>query len=104
MSEEHSFNSRKPLQGPQGPPRVSRSARGGLLSWGALLCVVRVSRAICMWILDYSVCRERRPALMKWVHGLQAWFHKTAQEVSLIWSLSSWLCGHLGLQQGLGLG
>lgn len=63
-----------------------------------------VSLTVCMRILNSSVCRERRSALMKWFRGLQAWFHKTAQEGSLIWSLSSWLCGHLGLPQGLGLG
>lgn len=38
------------------------------------------------------------------VSDLQACFHKTAQEVSLIWSLSSCLCGQLGLQQGSGAG
>lgn len=41
---------------------------------------------------------------MKWFHDLHACFHKTTEEVSLIWSLSSCLCCQLGLQQESGAG
>lgn len=41
---------------------------------------------------------------MKWFHDLHAYFHKTTEEVSLIWSLSSCLCCQLGLEQESGAG
>lgn len=88
-----------PSEGLRDPPGVPRSTRGELLSQEkpALRGLSLPNRLIPERV-------ERCSTLMKWFHDLQAWFHKTAQEVSLIWSPSSCLCGQLGLQQGSGAG